>query len=122
MDMKEYFLYQKQLQNLMFGHNLPNDSVEDFKYSVLGLVGELGEVLEADKRWKTVRNFKYDREQKLDELVDCMAFMINMILFSGINEEEFAEAFKEKFTRNVARFREEELKNAKAEKESYCDI
>lgn len=91
----------------MFGYDLPSDSVEDFKYSVLALIGELGEVLEADKRWKNVRNGKYDREGKLDELVDCMAFMLNMILFSGFTVKEFTKAFVIKNSRNFERFYKE---------------
>lgn len=123
MGLNVYFMMQETLQKKMFGYEVPTDSVESFKYSILSLVGEIGEVLEADKRWKNIRNEQYDRNNKLDELVDCMAFMINMILFSGINEEEFAEAFKEKFTRNVARFREEAGRNSSSRWPNikFCD-
>ena len=51
----EMFMMQSALQKVMFDKTTPNDSVEDFKYSVLALIGELGEVLEADKRWKNIR-------------------------------------------------------------------
>lgn len=108
MKVSDLFMMQVRLQKAMFDHNLPSDSVEDFKYSVLALIGELGEVLEADKRWKNIRNGKYDRESKLDELVDCMAFMVNMVLFSGFTAEEFNEAFATKNSRNFERFYKEE--------------
>lgn len=105
--LSKMFNMQSKLQAAMFGYDLPSDSVEDFKYSVLALIGELGEVLEADKRWKNIRNYKYDREGKLDELVDCMAFMLNMILFSGFTVEEFTKAFVTKNNRNFERFYKE---------------
>lgn len=108
MKVSDLFMMQVRLQKAMFDHNIPSDSVEDFKYSVLALIGELGEVLEADKRWKNIRNGKYDREGKLDELVDCMAFMVNMVLFSGFTTEEFNEAFVTKNSRNFERFYKEE--------------
>ena len=107
MKVSDLFMMQVRLQKAMFDHNLPSDSVEDFKYSVLALIGELGEVLEADKRWKNIRNGKYDREGKLDELVDCMAFMVNMVLFSGFTAEEFNRAFVTKNNRNFERFYKE---------------
>lgn len=94
---------QSKLQKAMFGHELPNDSIEDFKYSLLALIGELGEVLEADSRWKNVRIKGYDKEAKLDELVDCMAFLLNMILFSGYTSEEFTNAFIKKNKKNFER-------------------
>lgn len=102
--LEELFQMQKRLQKVMFGYELPNDSVEDFKYSVLALIGELGEVLDADKRWKNIRKGEANSEAKLDELVDCMAFLINMILFSGFTSSEFGEAFKKKNERNFERF------------------
>lgn len=107
MKVSDLFMMQERLQNVMFGYELPVDSVEDFKYSVLAFIGELGEVLEADKRWKNIRNYKYDREGKLDELVDCMAFMVNMVLFSGFTAEEFNRAFAAKNNRNFERFYKE---------------
>ena len=107
MDLNVYFMMQETLQKKMFGYEVPTDSVESFKYSILSLVGEIGEVLEADKRWKNIRNEQYDRNNKLDELVDCMAFLINAILFSGFSEKEFSIAFKQKFLYNLRRLGKE---------------
>lgn len=101
---------QSRLQKQMFDYDLPNDSIEDFKYSLLGLIGELGEVLDADRRWKNIRAGKYSREEKLDELVDCMAFLVNMILFSGYTSDEFCEAFSKKNNKNFDRLFEKERK------------
>lgn len=107
---KDMFEAQKELQAEMFGYKLPEDSVEDFKYSVLALISELGEVLEADKRWKNVRTGEVRKEEKLEELVDCMAFLVNMILFSGFSSDEFVEAFMKKNQKNFERFRKEKEK------------
>lgn len=115
----DLFEAQKELQAEMFGYKLPEDSVEDFKYSVLALIGELGEVLEADKRWKNVRTGEARKEEKLEELVDCMAFLVNMILFSGFSSDEFVEAFMKKNQKNFERFRKEKEKEKKHEDSFY---
>lgn len=106
----EMFMMQSALQKVMFDKTTPNDSVEDFKYSVLALIGELGEVLDVDKRWKNIRGNVYMREAKLDELVDCMAFMVNMILYSGFSSLEFSKAFSEKNAKNFKRWHDEQEK------------
>ena len=115
---KELFEEQMQLQKCMFGTTLPIDSVEDFKYSILALIGELGEVLDADRRWKNVRKGWYNRDSKLDELVDCMAFLINAILYSGYSAEEFTQKFVSKNAKNFIRFYNEQ--EAKADANSDC--
>lgn len=106
-ELNRMFILQMHLQNVMFNKKLPVDSVEDFKYSILGLLGELGEVLEADKRWKNVRSGICNRENKLDELVDCMAFLINAILYSGFTADEFGKAFEKKNIKNFERIKGE---------------
>ena len=97
------FEMQKSLQSQMFGKETPIDSVEDYHYSMTALVSEIGEVLSADKRWKNARNSYYSREEKLEELVDCMAFLINAILYSGYTPDEFYKAFVEKNKKNFER-------------------
>ena len=70
------FLFEKQLANQKllinkglyegFGSvNLDNIPVDDPKlmsYHIQQLVSEIGEILEADKRWKNFRNGKYNKE------------------------------------------------------------
>ena len=70
----------------------PFDSPSLASYHVQQLVSEIGEVLEADKRWKNFRNDKYDRDSKLDELADCFIVLLNMFMFSGFTAEEAYEA------------------------------
>lgn len=74
----------------------PLDSPSLASYHVQQLVSEIGEVLEADKRWKNFRNDKYDRDAKLDELADCMIVLMNVIMFSGFTADEAYEAIKTK--------------------------
>ena len=81
----------------------PIDSVEDFHYSITSLVAEIGEVLTADKRWKNVRNAYFEKDEKLEELVDCMAFLINAVLYSGFDSETFYNAFAKKNVINMNR-------------------
>lgn len=74
----------------------PLDSPSLASYHVQQLVSEIGEVLEADKRWKNFRNDKYDRDAKLDELADCMIVLMNIIMFSGFTADEAYEAIQTK--------------------------
>lgn len=77
-------------------NHLPIDDVRLFSYHIQQLMSEIGEVLEADKRWKNARNDKFDKKAKLEELCDCMIVLINVILFSGFSFDEFMEALKKK--------------------------
>ena len=77
-------------------NHLPIDDVRLFSYHIQQLMSEIGEVLEADKRWKNARNDKFDKKAKLEELCDCMIVLINVILFSGFSFDEFMEELKKK--------------------------
>lgn len=102
--LENMFTMQKDLQNLITKVQTPCDNVGQFHYSITALVCELGEVLQADKRWKNNgRNNYYDRDEKLEEFVDCFAFLINACLYSGYNAEEIYYAFVKKFEVNVER-------------------
>lgn len=63
---------------------------------VLHLISEIGEVLEADKRWKSFRNDKYDPAAKVEELADCFIILMNIAMFSGIDCEEFIRSIQSK--------------------------
>lgn len=97
---------------------MPIDSVDDFRYSMLALVTEIGEVLTADKRWKNSRNDYYSFHEKREELVDCMAFLLNAILFSGIYPTDFYNDFVSKWNKNMQRVPDfEEAASEEAEPE-----
>lgn len=75
---------------------VPVDDVGLASYHIQQLMSEIGEVLDADKRWKSHRNDKYDRNEKLDELADCFIVLMNVAMFSGFDADEFAAAIVDK--------------------------
>lgn len=74
------------------GHRIPYDSVSLGSYHIQQLVSEIGEVLDADKRWKNFRNEKYDPDAKLDEIADCFIVLMNVAIFSGFNANDIMSA------------------------------
>lgn len=78
------------------GDALPADNVALCSYHIQQLVSEIGEVLDADKRWKNFRNEKYDKAGKVEEIADCFIVLMNVAMFSGISGEEMASAISKK--------------------------
>lgn len=76
--------------------SLPFDDTKLSSYHIQQLVSEIGEVLESDKRWKNMRNSKYNREDKKLEIADCFIVLMNVAIFSGIDGEEMVNAINEK--------------------------
>lgn len=75
---------------------VPVDDIGLASYHVQQLVSEIGEVLGADKRWKSHRNDKYDKQEKLEEIADCFIVLMNVAMFSGYDENDLAKAIEEK--------------------------
>lgn len=105
--LKDLFMQQLNNQDMLiskgvYGYGwpekpvLPFDDVRIANNQMLHLVSEIGEVLEADKRWKSFRNDKYDRAAKAEELADCFIILLNIAMFSGISCEEFVKTIQEK--------------------------
>lgn len=67
---------------------IPFDDVGLFSYQIQQLMSELGEVLQADKRWKNFRNNNLDVDNKLVEISDCFIVLLNIAMFSGISAEQ----------------------------------
>lgn len=88
------------------GEKIPGDSVFWFKYHMLAMMEELGEVLMADKRWKTHRK-KYNKDEKLDELADVFITFLNLLIFSDIDISTILNVTFEKIDKNIARIKEE---------------
>ena len=65
-------------------------------YHIQQLMSEIGEVLDADKRWKNFRNQKYDENAKLEEIADCFIVMMNIAMFSGFDGSQLIEAIEKK--------------------------
>lgn len=82
---------------------LPADYPRLESYQIQQLISEIGEVLEADKRWKSFRNGKYDQEGKKDEIADCFIVLMNVAAFSGLSAEEILQAIENKIKVNNER-------------------
>lgn len=78
---------------------VPVDDTKLMSYHIQQLMSEIGEVLEADKRWKNFRNQKYDKDAKLEEIADCFIVLMNVTMFSDVNGEELTQAIINKLNK-----------------------
>lgn len=78
------------------GTELPVDDPRLCSYHVQQLISEVGEVLEADKRWKNFRNDKNDTTNKLEEIADCFIVVMNLAIFSGFDAYDVEQAVYKK--------------------------
>ena len=85
---------------------LPVDNISLASYHIQQLMSEIGEVLEADKRWKNIRNDKYDPEHKREEIADCFIVLMNIAIFSGIDAQTLENAIVNKLEIVRKRFKE----------------
>ena len=101
-------LYASQVafQEMVTGDTLPRDNLHNFSYHVQAMVEELGEVMKADKRWKTHRNTRYVPEEKLDEIADVFITAMNIAIHSGFSASEVSEAIQLKIVDNNRRWEE----------------
>lgn len=90
--------------------DIPEDNIELSKYHCVALLEEIGELVKSDKRWKNYRNKKYDKENKLEELADCIITIFNIAMFSGFNGRQLSEAVFKKINENRERYVEEKAK------------
>ena len=104
---QQIFNYQMNNQSIMlskgmydnfidFDVKLPIDSPRLSSYHVQQLMSEIGEVLDADKRWKNFRNDKYDKAAKAEELADCFIVLMNICMYSGLSAEDMERAIVNK--------------------------
>lgn len=99
--------FQKSLlirQGQIFTSNaLPVDDLNWFTYHSLAMIEEMGEVMKADKRWKTHRNCRYEKEEKLDEIADVFITAMNIAMYSGFSGEDIQNAISSKIDENIKR-------------------
>lgn len=89
-------MYDKCINNSVSDYSVPIDVPSLSSYHIQQLVSEIGEVLDADKRWKNFRNEKYDKEAKAEELADCFIVLMNVCMFSGLSGEDMEKAISNK--------------------------
>ena len=80
---------------------LPQDDVAWFSYHIQAMVEELGEVMKADKRWKTHRNDRFEFDEKVDEIVDVFITAMNIAIFSGISGDQLVNEIVAKIQENT---------------------
>lgn len=89
---------------------LPADDSTRFHYHTTALVEEMGEILKADKRWKTHRNTTYIRDEKLDEYADLLITVLNIGIYSGFSIDEIFGVAASKISTNENRLKQLEEK------------
>lgn len=106
--LKQLFDLQEDFQKLVTGkEEVIVDDVHWAQYHITAMSEELGEVLKADKRWKTHRNTNYDPANKLEEIADCFITIMNIAMFSGFNDIDIAGAIVLKIEENTNKFNRE---------------
>ena len=94
---------QIHFQEAITGIKCPGDNLSQFSYHIQAMVEELGEVMKADKRWKTHRNARYEPQEKLDEIADVFITAINISIHSGFSADEIEQAIENKIKENYER-------------------
>lgn len=94
---------QIRFQKEVTGAKCPGDNLHQFSYHIQAMVEELGEVMKADKRWKTHRNERYEPDEKLDEIADVFITAMNIAIHSGFTAEEIEHAIAHKISENFER-------------------
>lgn len=97
---------QQSFQKLITNEDVPIDSIRWFTYHMAAMQEELGEVLKADKRWKTHRNAHYDRDNKLEEIADVFVTALNLAMFSGFDSDTLYDAIATKIKVNFKKLEE----------------
>jgi hypothetical protein len=99
------FKMQKNLQKKFYSGYLPADEPKIMGENILALVAELGEVMQEDKRWKSWCKNPPEviQQKKKEEIIDCIHFVINICIYSGMDAEELYTLFTSKNLVNIER-------------------
>lgn len=102
-------IWEKQIEfQKILGNEVPTDDPEMLAHHMLGLITEVGEIAQADKRWKkNKRNVYYDPNNKLEEIADAFIFLVNICLYSNVSCEDFIKAVESKVDTNISRYLKE---------------
>jgi NTP pyrophosphatase (non-canonical NTP hydrolase) len=101
----EYLYYQQKKfqEHINGGVPIPSDQINLYQYHMLALLEEVGELLKSDKRWKTLRNSHYNKEEKLDEIADVFITLLNVAMYSDVDANQLAVAIQTKIQKNMNR-------------------
>ena len=75
---------------------LPWDVPQVAAYNVLHLTSEVSEILQSDKRWKSIRKDHVDMQNKAEEIADCFICLFNVAIWSGMDAQDLLEAIDSK--------------------------
>lgn len=89
-DIKDYNIYINDLRKC------DCDVPQIAAYNLLHLTTEVSEVLQADKRWKSIRKEHVDKSEKLEEIADCFICLFNVAIWSGFDADTMCKAIEEK--------------------------
>lgn len=99
--LKDLFQNQIEFQSKITKiDKLPVDNYKWYSYHMLAMMEELGEVLKADKRWKTHRNKVYNPDEKLEEIADIFITLMNICIFSDVPSYKLIQAVLNKIDEN----------------------
>lgn len=105
--LENLFQAQVEFQKLVTDeYVLPQDNPKWYSYHMLAMVEELGEILKADKRWKTHRNTRFEPEEKLDEIADVFITIMNICIFSNVDSETLMQAVSNKINSNIEKLKD----------------
>ena len=102
-----YLNFSDMTKEQMYLIELPIDDTKICSYHVQQLMSEIGELLDADKRWKNFRNTKNNQKDKLEELADCFIELMNIAMFSGYDYNNVLNAIAKKVNKVHSRISNE---------------
>lgn len=105
-ELKSLFERQKIFQSILNDddpNEYPRDDVQLFSTSTLLAVEEIGELLKADKRWRSFRGDKFDSINKSEEMADIFIVFMNILMYSGMSIDDLMDAVSEKIDINMSR-------------------
>lgn len=101
LDFQELVLLKVQAEQGEPSFSVPHDDVRWFSYHIQAMVEELGEIMKADKRWKTHRNEAFNQIEKVDEIADMFITAMNIAIYSGLSAEELHDCILSKILENT---------------------
>ena len=119
--LKCMFGRQIEYQKLMGNGSMPRLDGELVEHFSMGVVTELGEVLQTYKGWKpwtNSDNYTYDKKATEEELADLWKFVVNLTLALGYESEEIHEFFMNKHYKLIS---EREHKGCEKEENNDSD-
>lgn len=101
----DIFNRQIELQKKWVNVKLPGNYPEYMVENIIGIVAEIGEVLQEDKTWKTwCKNPpKADYEKKKKEIADFFHFAVNFCIYADMDAKELYKYYINENEKNKKR-------------------